>query len=68
MYSTTSFITYIDLQVMSDKSVILENGILVDMPFMILNDLTINSRILHIKSWSFCSAKIYKNWLLYKCN
>jgi len=48
------------LQVMYDRSVTLENGKVVDMPFMIMNDLTSNSRISHIKSWSLCSAKVYK--------
>ena len=68
MYSITSFITYIDLQVLYDQSVILENGTVVDTPFMIMSDLTSNSRISRINSWSLCSAKVYKNLLLYKCN
>jgi hypothetical protein len=34
---------------MYDRSVILENGTVVDMPFVIMNELTSNSRISRIK-------------------
>jgi hypothetical protein len=43
MYNITSFITYVDLQVMHDQSVIVENGTVVDTPFMVMNDLASNS-------------------------